>query len=592
MRLKGLLGVTFIALLAIMGCGGESILGPTDSDTMGQITDAEGNPLEDVEIALSAPGMVARTDAQGRYAFEQAPTEEQEATLKRGGRVIARFFHPMLFFRLSRDTGEVAGQVTDSAGIPIADVQLVLVQGWRIQVTATDADGTYAFPQVSAGEARISAYRQGYVTVHQRATVKAEESSEVNLRLEELPPTGEVTGHVATKSGAPIEGALVILIPERRVDDVVFGARRLRHFFTFSDSDGGYYIAHVPLGIYSLHVIRPPYVSSQEQVTVSPERPAETDVLLLTQEEYLQEQEILRMVVSGGFAGIHREILIQRTPTAIVLTDESDWTGTTTRKQIDSDEYQALWDTLLDNDVFSLKTNDSMTRFIADAFGYEVDAKRAGEHNRFGVYAPEFLAEETGEQRYQNIVQAILKLAEAKTPDPDWLLLPDDEESQARALDIWRVAQRQPVVQRVIQEDEYQILVHQHAFSVGVFDPATAEWVVIVTSRPQDQGDPIVTAIVRLDYQTLQFKRDYEMRGVLEPVGADEAGATMSAKPPYDWMENWKADPNELESLGDFWVLSWPAGDFGATMIVHANTGRLIYSATTVWDGAGKHLIP
>ncbi len=82
--------------------------------------------------------------------------------------------------------------------------------------------------------------------------------------------------------------------------------------------------------------------------------------------------------------------------------------------------------------------------------------------------------------------------------------------------------------------------------------------------------DSVKFAVIRLDYLTYSLKHIYYFQ---QPYQLDR--------------------PKEQERIyHDLFVRIIPAGDFGGTTIRNANTGKVIYEATTVWSGTGVHLFP
>ena len=82
--------------------------------------------------------------------------------------------------------------------------------------------------------------------------------------------------------------------------------------------------------------------------------------------------------------------------------------------------------------------------------------------------------------------------------------------------------------------------------------------------------DSVKFAVINLDYLTYSLKHIYYFQQ------------------PYQ-----TSIPTEGERIyHDLFVRIVPAGDFGGTTIRSANTGKVIYEATTVWNGTGVHLFP
>lgn len=138
----------------------------------------------------------------------------------------------------------------------------------------------------------------------------------------------------------------------------------------------------------------------------------------------------------------------------------------------------------------------------------------------------------------------------------------------------------------VTAKNSYSVLVLMHPYSVGAFDPSTAEWIIIVSSIPETSNE-VRMAIVRLDYQTFHLKKTYEFSYVTQQeLTLDDAIATMEEEIGRE-ISSW-----EVKLLGGDYIYSYPATDFGGTIIVNKYVGEPIFHATTVWDGAGVLIIP
>ena len=125
---------------------------------------------------------------------------------------------------------------------------------------------------------------------------------------------------------------------------------------------------------------------------------------------------------TGGFAGFSRITTIEEKGGSILLTFVDERTKQTSESQVSAEALDGLWKTLEANDVFTLPTNQKMLDHVADGFGYEITIERGDKRNQFSVYAPEILADETGEKRYNAIVEAIQKLADSRQPAGDFII--------------------------------------------------------------------------------------------------------------------------------------------------------------------------
>jgi len=144
----------------------------------------------------------------------------------------------------------------------------------------------------------------------------------------------------------------------------------------------------------------------------------------------------------------------------------------------------------------------------------------------------------------------------------------------------------------VAAENSYSVLVHMHPYTVGAFDPSTAEWIIIVSSIPEASNE-VRVAIVRLDFQTFHLKKAYKFSYAVQPgITLDDVIATMEGKIAEVEGGVREIGSHEVELLGGNYIYSYPAGDFGGTIVVNKYVGEPIFYATTVWDGAGALIIP
>ena len=105
---------------------------------------------------------------------------------------------------------------------------------------------------------------------------------------------------------------------------------------------------------------------------------------------------------TGGIAGFSRVITIEEKDGSILLRFVDERTNQTSESQVSAEALDRLWRTLEANDVFTLSTNQEMLDHVADGFGYEITVERGAKRNQFSVYAPEIMADETGEKLSQD----------------------------------------------------------------------------------------------------------------------------------------------------------------------------------------------
>lgn len=167
-----------------------------------------------------------------------------------------------------------------------------------------------------------------------------------------------------------------------------------------------------------------------------------------------------------------------------------------------------------------------------------------------------------------------------------------ENETQEHASTMWNKVKDFDEAKFVISEKEFSVIVYIHPYTVGVFDPSRAEWVVIVSSIPQTTNETKI-AIFRLDYQTLIFKKAYKFSYPTgEELTLEESIAIMEEEMTKDPYGSKSVNSEKVNLLGGNYIYSYPAMDFGGTIIVNTYAEMAIFYATTVWDGVGELMIP
>ncbi len=167
-----------------------------------------------------------------------------------------------------------------------------------------------------------------------------------------------------------------------------------------------------------------------------------------------------------------------------------------------------------------------------------------------------------------------------------------ENETKEHANEIWEKVKNTPEIRSVTSEGAFSILILMHPYSVGIFDPSKAEWIVIVSSVPRE-SEHIKMVILRLDYQTEELKKRYKFIFPVKNVTVSDCVSII--KNSMAEMPDGTGEHLNVENLvikGDYCIYSYPATDFGGTLIINRNAGRVVFYATTVWDGTGRLLIP
>ena len=125
----------------------------------------------------------------------------------------------------------------------------------------------------------------------------------------------------------------------------------------------------------------------------------------------------ITMHQTGGFAGFSRTTRIAEEDGLVLLTFTDHVFNQHKEVPVSPEDVDELWQTLEENDVFTLPTNHRMLETVADAFFFEIIVQRGEKHNQFSVYAQDLLFLETGEKRYDNLVKAIREFSEPRFQD-------------------------------------------------------------------------------------------------------------------------------------------------------------------------------
>ena len=162
---------------------------------------------------------------------------------------------------------------------------------------------------------------------------------------------------------------------------------------------------------------------------------------------------------------------------------------------------------------------------------------------------------------------------------------------KARSEEVFETASQHQTVRRIIELDNAEIAIHPHPYRIGRFDPRFAEWIVIVTAGDSDAGT-VRTVLLRLSFETLEPVKAYEFNDAQRAISSADAAALMARQAPFGDSISWFVREDQLTKIGSLLAFERSAGDFGGAQIVDSRTARLLYSASTVWNGRGKHLLP
>lgn len=166
------------------------------------------------------------------------------------------------------------------------------------------------------------------------------------------------------------------------------------------------------------------------------------------------------------------------------------------------------------------------------------------------------------------------------------------EFDQKQASIVWNKINNFDEAKFVSSEKSYSAVIFMQPYTVGSFNPSTAEWIVVISSIPE-KTEEIKIAIFRLDYQTFDVKKSYTFSyPTRKELSLEESIAIMEEDIKKDPYGDRPVEKEKIKLQGGNYIYSYPPGDFGGTIIVNIYAGRAIFFATTVWAGRGKLIIP
>lgn len=167
-----------------------------------------------------------------------------------------------------------------------------------------------------------------------------------------------------------------------------------------------------------------------------------------------------------------------------------------------------------------------------------------------------------------------------------------ENETRKYVSTVWGKIKSSDEAKFVTSEKSYSAIMFVHPYTVGAFDPSTAEWVVVISSIPKMEKD-VKTAIFRLDYQTFDLKKTYKFNySVIKELALEEGIAIMEEEMRKESYGSKFVDREKVIVLDGNYIYTQPAVDFGGNIIINKYAGRAIFYATTVWEGRGMLIIP
>jgi Carboxypeptidase regulatory-like domain/CarboxypepD_reg-like domain len=207
-----------------------------DAILVGQVVNTtQDKPLADVRVRLEGSGQTAMTDADGWYAFRQAPFGKQEVVVEFDGYATERIEKELVSKQERQASFKLAGAAKVSGSV-VRDVDMSPMSGVAIKLVGTkmtaktDDDGRFELKGISAGKATIEVSMPGFATESFDRELSNTEETNLPVKLRgDATIVGQVTDQL---TGLPILEADVRLpgLP----------------YQTKTDSDGKYRLEGVP----------------------------------------------------------------------------------------------------------------------------------------------------------------------------------------------------------------------------------------------------------------------------------------------------------------------------------------------------------
>ncbi len=138
--------------------------------------------------------------------------------MKTRWKMMGCFFFAMAFFPASLLAQTIDGTVTDGGGNPVVGANVVLIipgpgGAQRVDSAITDAQGQYAFNNVTVGFWQLEISMAGYITTNGFVNITGQDAT-VDVTLTPTGgggSTGTITGEVTDAGGVPVANATLIL---------------------------------------------------------------------------------------------------------------------------------------------------------------------------------------------------------------------------------------------------------------------------------------------------------------------------------------------------------------------------------------------
>ncbi|AKQ63630.1 regulator of chromosome condensation, RCC1 [Myxococcus hansupus] len=220
-------------------------------------------------VTLDEAGLTSTTDAQGRYTFSNVPTGTYTLTARRNAYTqvqrtveVRAGVTLSVSFNLEPLYGQLAGTIQLQGASNHAGITVTLDEAGL--TSTTNAQGQYAFNNVTPGTYTLTARRNFYAQVQRTVEIQVGVTPAVSFTLEHL--YGQLAGVIQLEGGGAPGDILVTLTGTS--------------LSATTDAQGQFSFGRIPAGPYTLNAQKQDFSSVQQAVEVRPDEQTSVDLTL------------------------------------------------------------------------------------------------------------------------------------------------------------------------------------------------------------------------------------------------------------------------------------------------------------------------
>ncbi|MDH5787436.1 MAG: hypothetical protein OEZ40_03985 [Candidatus Bathyarchaeota archaeon] len=158
-------------------------------------------------------------------------------------------------------------------------------------------------------------------------------------------------------------------------------------------------------------------------------------------------------------------------------------------------------------------------------------------------------------------------------------------------MDVWNKTKDLDVTAEFSRNTDYSVLVYAHYYACGGF--SGAEWFVVASTLEPDSEGNIHELVLRLDYENSTLIKPYLQTHSFNLTSVENGTRIIEdfmAQDPYQYWSNPREENFHVNY--PFLILFIFPIDYGITVVLNLNTGKVMIAATSVWMGYGYLVYP